>query len=107
MTPVGLIIILLGIAIAYQLVKKLPGLIAGTVAVIIAIITRIQNAKAAKALLELDRSDRIDPWKAPSRRERKIMSNAFDLAIKSTIVTSLLPEQTMAGYGLARRIGFA
>lgn len=107
MTPVGLILILLGIAIAYQLAVRVPGLLAGGIAIITATVIRIQSVRASKALLALSQTQRADPWATPSRKERQILARSFKLTMRSTTMSSLFPKQTLTGYGLANRLGFA
>lgn len=107
MTPVGILLILLGIGAAYLVATRAPSLLAAGIAIIIAIILRALCVRADNELQKMAEVPNRDPWAATPRKERRLLARALKLSISSTTLTSLFPQQALQGYRIAGRMGFA
>lgn len=107
MTPVGAILILFGLAVAYQITTRGPAVLAAGIAIIAAMIIRMLSVRAANALVAHASTSRDDPWARSSRVERRALSRSLKLTMSATTLTSLFPRQTVTGYALAGRLGIA
>lgn len=105
MTPVGLVLILVGLAAAFQVATRGPALLAAGIAVIAAVVIRTMSVRAANALSAMGEDRSSDPWARISRNQRRALARSFRLTMSSTTLTSLFPKQTVTGYALAGRLG--
>lgn len=107
MTPVGIVIVLIGIAAAYQLAIRGPAALAAGVAIVAAAVLRLLTVRAGKALVAHSTTQRSDPWARSTRQERRILARSLRLTMGMTTLTSLFPKQVVTGYALANRMGIA
>ena len=107
MTPVGLVLLLFGIAAAYQFATRGPAFLAAGVAVLVATYIRTQSVRASNALVAAAATTRDDPWARTTRKEQRLLARSLRLTMGATTLTSLFPKQTVRGYALAGRLGFA
>lgn len=82
---------LLGIAIAVAMVVQGPPLVASMLARLIRRCIDREIAADA-ALLVADRAPPVDRWAPISRADRRLLSHALSLSVRSTVLTSGLPH---------------
>lgn len=107
MTPVGIIAVIIGLAASYMIATRGPGLLAGAIAVVIAVVLRSLSVRASRRILALRRGPDTDPWARPTRAQRRALAGGLRNAMSLTMLTSMFPEQTQRGYALAGRLHLA
>jgi hypothetical protein len=107
MTPVGIVLLILGLLASFKIALNAPGMIAAFIVIGIATVTRVQAVRTDRQLAALGKINRPDPWAKPSRKERNVLRKALGLSISQTNLTSLYPKHASLGYGLAEKLGYA
>jgi len=106
-TPVGIILVLIGLGASFQLATRGPALLAAGLAVLVAAGLRTLSQRASTRLRNMASTPRSDPWARPSRDERRAMARSLKLSMSLTSLSSMFPVQTERGYALADRMGLA
>lgn len=107
MTPVGIILVLIGLGASFQLATRGPALLAAGLAVLVAAALRTLSQRASARMRTMASTPRSDPWARPSRDERRAMARSLKLSMSLTSLSSMFPVQTERGYALADRMGLA
>jgi hypothetical protein len=107
MTPVGIVAVILGLAASYQIATRGPGLLAATIAVVIAVVLRTLSVRASRQILALQRDRSVDPWARPTRAQRRALAGGLRTTMSLTTLTSMFPQQTVRGYAIANRLRLA
>lgn len=106
MSPVGIVLVLLGLAAAFQIATRGPALLAAAVAVVVLAVLQGLNQRARRALAEVDVRGR-DPAVRSTRAELRLLRRAAARALALNAMGSMFPQQSAQGARLAGRLGFA
>ena len=107
MTPAGIIAVILGLAASYLTATRGPGLLAGAIAVVLAVALRTLAVRAGRTILALRRDPATDPWARPSRAQRRALAAGLRRTMALTTLTSMFPDQAVRGYAIANRLRLA
>lgn len=107
MTPVGILLVILGLAAAYQAATRGPAFVAGLIATAVAIILHSLAARAAEAVKRHQKTRDGDRWARTSRAERTLLSKDLKRTMSLTMIMGLFPRQAMTGYKIARQFKLA
>lgn len=104
MTPVGMILVVIGLLAAYQTLARGPAFIAALIAVGIAIVIRSLAVRASDSLAKIKPKESDDPWAKTSRSDRRLLARNLKLTMAQTTLSSLYPKQASQGYAIAGRM---
>lgn len=109
MTPVGLIAVMLALAAGYQTITRGPAILMAGIVLATYVAIRTVAVRTGRAMMA-GRDDAVasrDPWRRPTRRDRRLQARSLALCIALTELTSLFPSMAGHGSGICERLGYA